>query len=122
MLRTVLSCAVALSVAPCALGQSWNGYGGNAQHSGVFTGISQSASGIHWQAPLDDDRSYYGGDVLAHYAAPMVTAGNTVVYGYRFTTNGGTNFDNWRVMARSGALGNVVWQMDTDFSAALIWP
>lgn len=102
--------------------QGWLCYGGNAQHSGVWTGTSQTAALIKWSTPLDDDRPYYGGDVLAHYAAPMITPTNTVVYGYRFTTNGGKNHDNWRVIARSGKTGSSVWSFDTDYNAAVIWP
>ncbi|HLK13621.1 MAG TPA: hypothetical protein VKT78_02350 [Fimbriimonadaceae bacterium] len=120
MLSTLAFLALS-SLKPIApLGQGWLCYGGNAQHSGVFTGVSQAASGIRWQASLDDDRNYYGGDVLIHYASPMVSPANTVVYGYRFTVSGA--HDNWRVVGRSGATGSQSWQMDTDYSAALIWP
>ena len=122
ILRSLASLAFTGLLAVGAFAQGWFGYGGNAQHSGLFTGTSQTAALIKWSASIDDDRAYYGGDVLAHYAAPMVTPTNTVVYGYRFTTQQGTNHDNWRVMARSGATGAVTWQFDTDYSAAVIWP
>jgi len=124
MLRFVSSLAIAASLSAGVFAQGWQCYGGNAQHSGNFVGISQSAGVIKWQAPLDDNRAYYGGEVLAHYAAPMVTPSNTVVYGYRFTTTvaGNPDYDNWSVMARSSSSGSVVWQMITDYSAALIYP
>ncbi len=122
ILRSLASLAFTGLLAVGAFAQGWLGYGGNAQHSGLYTGTSQTAALIKWSASIDDDRAYYGGDVLAHYAAPMVTPSNTVVYGYRFTTQQGANHDNWRVMARNGATGAVTWQFDTDYSAALIWP
>ena len=104
--------------------QGWFCYGGNPQHNGIWTGTSQTAALIKWQTPLDDDRPYYGGDVLAHYAAPMVTPSNTVVHGFRFTTNinSTTNHDNWRVVGRSAKNGSLTWSFDTDYSAAVIWP
>jgi|GEM_PF-754841 len=104
--------------------QGWMSYGGNAQHTGVWTGTSQTAALIKWQIPLDDDRPYYGGDVLIHYAAPMVTPANTVVHSYRFTTNvnDSTSHDNWRVVGRSAKNGAQIWAFDTDYSAAVIWP
>ena len=124
MLKSVASLALAGSLSAVAFGQGWLCYGGNAQHSGNFMGSSQSASLIQWQVPLDGDRNYYGGEVLAHYAAPMVTPLNTVVYGYRYdtTVNGATNYDNWSVYGRKGADGSLVWNFTTDYSAAVIWP
>ena len=120
-----LTCLLALStVVATAPAQNWICAGGNSQHTGIFTGISQSASKVHWQAPLDDNRSYYGEDVLAHFASPVITAANTVVYSYRYTLNGsGSNqYDNWRVTARSGGTGAVVWTLATDYSTPQIWP
>jgi hypothetical protein len=124
MLKYFALCALTLTLSTGAVAQSWSCYGGNPQHTGLFTGASQSASLVHWQASLDDDRGYYGGEVLIHYAAPMVTSLNTVVHGYRFTASGtGTNiYDNWRMIGRNGSTGAVVWSLDTDYSAAVIWP
>lgn len=89
-------------------------------------GATQSASQVKWQTALDDDRAAYGygSDVLIHFAAPMVTAANTVVYALRYTTTGssGPIFDNWKVVGRSAATGAVGWQLNTDYSAAVIWP
>lgn len=90
----------------------------------MYLGASQPGTTILWQTPLDDDRSYYGGvgsDVLIHFGAPMVSAANTVVHGFRFTTTG-PNYDNWSVIGRAASNGTQVWRMDTDYSAAIIWP
>jgi len=122
MFRFAASSAFAVLLSAGAFAQGWLCYGGNPQHSGGYVGTSQTASLIKWQTPLDDMRSYYGGEVLAHFAAPMVTPANTVVYGFRFTTANGQNFDNWEVIGRSGATGNQMWTLSTDYSAAVIFP
>lgn len=124
MVRPCLVGALFASTATCAFAQAWMGYGGNAQHSGVFAGTSQTASAIHWQTPLDGDRSYYGSEVLIHYASPMVTPANTVVHGYRYTAagTGVSQYDHWRLYGRAAASGAQVWQMDTDYSATVIFP
>src|SRR5580692_11883969 len=84
MMRCIVSLAFSsLLIAGASAQLGWLCYGGNAQHSATWTGTSQSAALIKWQAPLDDNRSYYGGEVLAHFAAPMVTPTNTVVHGFR---------------------------------------
>jgi len=121
MFRFLSALAIAATLPTAVLAQGWLCYGGNPQHSGLFNGASQTASLIKWQASLDDDRAYYGDEVLIHYAAPMVTPSNTVVHGYRYTT-AGPDYDNWSVIGRTGANGKLLWQMDTDFSAALIYP
>lgn len=107
-----------------AFAQGWLCYGGNPQHTGMFVGTSQTATTVKWQTPLDDNRAYYGGEVLIHYAAPMVTPANNVVIGYRYTTSvsGNQNYDNWKVVGHSGANGNTLWSLNTDYSAALIFP
>ena len=107
-----------------AVAQGWQSYGGNAQHSGGFTGASQSGSLIQWQAPLDDGSSYFGAAVLTHYAGTMITPANTVVYAYRYTTTVANkpDNDNWAVMARNGATGALLWRYNTDFNAAVLAP
>src|SRR5665213_864166 len=124
MFRIFSSCAVALSLCASGSAQGWACYGANAQHTGVFTGSIQPLQQIRWQAPLDDDRNYYGSEVLIHYASPMITPANTVVYGYRYTTTAGgsTDYDNWSIEARTGSTGASTWKFRTDYSAALIWP
>jgi hypothetical protein len=121
--RCLASIALGSLLSVCVFGQGWQCYGGNAQHSGTYTGASQSAGIIKWQTPLDDQRSYYGNEVFAHFAAPMVTPVNNVVYGYRHTTlvNGNPNYDNWSVIGCSGKTGKQLWRFDTDFSAPILY-
>jgi hypothetical protein len=124
MKLTLVASALTIALASGASAQSWNGYGGNAQHSAVYTGPSQTVGKVHWQAPLDDSPSYFGGSVIIHYASVMITRSNTVIHGYRFTTtvNGNPDYDNWRVIARNAETGYQLWQLTTDYSAPLVYP
>ncbi len=124
MKKIGFSLGLGIGLASVGFAQGWQCYGGNAQHNGMFLGTSQSASLIQWQASLDDNRSYYGGEVLIHYAAPTVTPLNNVVYGYRYTSSasGVAAYDNWNVVARNGRNGAQLWSMSTDFSAVVIYP
>jgi len=126
MVRSAASLALALCLSVSVFAQGWLCYGGNAQHTGIFTGTSQSAALVQWQTSLADPGalSYYGGAILVHFAAPMVTPSNTVVHGFEFTTTteGVQSYDNWSVIGRSGSNGSQIWQMVTDFSAPNLYP
>lgn len=102
----------------------WQGYGNNAQHTANSTVPTQPLERILWTAPLDADRSYYGADLLIHYASPVITPKNTMVHTYRFSVpiDGGFDRDNWRLVARNAANGRAIWQLNTDYSAPVIWP
>lgn len=115
MVKLVCALALAASVLSGASAQGWFCYGGNAQHSGIFNGTTQSAALIKWQTPIDDDPAIYGTVVYAHFAAPTVSPTNTVVYALRRTV--GSNYDNWSVIGKAAATGKTVWQVNTDFSA-----
>ena len=123
-MRCLLLLGIIAASASAVNAQEWSTYGGNGQHVAQFNGASQSVSTIHWQASLDDDRAYYGGGVLIHYASPVITAANTVVHSYRYTTqvSGSSDYDNWRVIGRSGKTGAQIWSYNTGYSATLIWP
>jgi len=125
-MRFLASASLLAVLLPLASAQGWPCYGGNSQHTAVFQGQSQSASAVHWAVRLEDDPSYYNydGELLIHYASPVISPGNTVVYGYRFTTqvNNSPDYDNWEVIARNSVTGLPVWTQVTGYSAALIWP
>lgn len=126
MLLIHLASLVALSASPAAPGSSyiWRGYGGNPYHDAISTVPSANMGRILWQASLDDMRSYYDGALYIHYASACVTGDNTVVHSFRFTTrvNGSPDYDNWRVIGHEGATGRQLWTMNTDFSAAVVYP
>jgi hypothetical protein len=103
---------------------SWIAYGGGPQHSAMYVGASQSMQTDLWHAGLDSDRSYYGTDVLIHYASPVISPANTVVYAYRYNAdvNGSTTYNNWHVIARKGSNGSALYTVKTDYTAPIIWP
>ncbi|HWD38728.1 MAG TPA: hypothetical protein VG944_07755 [Fimbriimonas sp.] len=103
---------------------AWMGYGGGPQHQATATVAAAPVQRILWSASLDDSRSYYGDEVLIHYASPLITSNNTVIHSYRFTTqvNGSPNYDNWRIIARNGKNGSQKWSYDTDYSAPVVFP
>ncbi|HWD38645.1 MAG TPA: hypothetical protein VG944_07335 [Fimbriimonas sp.] len=113
--------AVSLGLPQIGAAQGWMSYGGNSQHTAMHAAASSVMQKILWSAPLDDQRSYYGSEVLIHYASPVITPSNTVVHSYRFTTPG-PKYDNWRVIGRSGVSGRQIWALATDYSAPLVDP
>lgn len=123
-LATLLVASSVLPTPPSSSGYAWRGYAGDPQHDAISTVQSQPLKRIKWTASLDDDRSYYGTDVFIHFASPCITAKNTVIHSYRYTTqvSDSPDYDNWRVYARNGSTGQVLWQMNTDYSAAVVYP
>lgn len=91
---------------------TWAGYAGNAQHTAISSVQSQSLDRIIWQTPVDLDPQYSNGDdLLIHYGSPLVSAGNTILVPVK---TGAT--DGFRVEARSGADGALLWQFNSDYS------
>ena len=129
MLFVHLASFVALSAShlahtPTISGYSWRGYGGDPSHSAISTVPATNLNRVLWSASLDDNRSYYGDAVFMHYASPCITASNTVVHAYRYTTSvdGGADYDNWQVFGRAGTTGRQLWSLNTDYSAPDVHP
>ena len=49
-------------------------FGGNAQHTNVYSTPAQNINVIRWQTPIDN-----GSGEFAHYGEPLVTSNNTVI-------------------------------------------
>jgi len=93
------------------VGPAWFGYGNNAQHTAVSSIASQDLGHITWTAPVDLAPQYTaGGALLTHYGSPAVTKFNTVLIPVKTGATGG-----YRVDARNGATGAVVWTATTDY-------
>jgi len=50
-------------------------FGGNAQHTAVYSPAAQHLNSIHWSASIDLNNT----GAFAHYGAPLITPANTIV-------------------------------------------
>ena len=91
-------------------GPPWFGFGRDAQHGAVAQIASQTLTTLWWSAPVDLDPPYSSsGSLLAHYGSPVITRRNTVVFPVKLNAAGA-----FRVEARIGANGALLWSLDTD--------
>ncbi|HJV48059.1 MAG TPA: hypothetical protein VJ549_02170 [Geothrix sp.] len=91
-------------------GPAWYGYGRDAQHSAQTSVAAQPLTRIHWQMPVDLHPQYSTGELLIHYGSMVITPTNTAIVPVK---TGAT--DGFRVEARNGASGALLWQADSDY-------
>jgi hypothetical protein len=97
---------------------AWRGHAANAQHTARAPAAGQSLAKIHWSMAVDlappfepgNKRPGGGGELLIHYASPMITAANTVLVPVKTTAKG-----NFQMQAVAGANGSNIWTMKTDY-------
>jgi hypothetical protein len=92
-----------------AQSRAWPTHSHDEQHTGVSSVASQPFSKIHWKAPVD--LAVPAGEIFIHYGSPLVTAVNTVIVPVKIGT------DSFRVVARNGATGQVLWRRPTAYQA-----
>lgn len=102
--------AIAPRQAVMAAPPAWSGFGGDAQHTARAPAAPQPLSAIHWTTPVDAAPQIVNGELLIHYASPMITAANTVLIPVKGTATGG-----FRVEARTAATGALRWTLPTDY-------
>ena len=107
----IFQLAAALALAPPPAYAAWSMHGGNAQHTAVSTVPAQALQSIHWQMPVDLQPQYSGNALLIHYGSPLVTEGNTVIVPVKVGVQ-----DTFRVEARRGSDGLLLWQLPTDYT------
>ncbi len=89
----------------------WSGYAGSAQHQALSGVASQALTRILWTTPVDLFPPYRsGGSLLIHYGSPAITATGTVLLPVRTTST-----NSFRVEARVGATGALLWQQDSAY-------
>ena len=86
----------------------WLSASHDPQHTGVSSVASQPLHRIRWSTPVDLQPPV--GDILIHYGSPLVTAENTVIIPVK------TGADSFRIEARKGKNGALLWKMATDYS------
>lgn len=100
-----------LGVTAHAAPPAWSGFGATAQHTGQSAIPPQAFGSIHWTAPVDDAPLASGGELLIHYATPMITAANTLLLPVKGSASG-----EFRIEARNPATGAVLWTLPTTYT------
>jgi hypothetical protein len=111
----VASVAVALLVLlaapPARARREWPGFARDAQHTALSPVRSQPLARIRWSTPVDLAPDYWAGELLIHYATPLVSSRGTVFVVVKTGLDGG-----FRVEAHDGADGHVVWTQPLDYA------
>lgn len=96
---------------PVVTGPAWPNFGRDVQHAAQGAVATQALSRIVWQTPVDLVPPYLSGNVLhIHYGSPVMSAHDTVLVPVKLQRDSG-----FRVEARAGANGALLWQADTDY-------
>lgn len=93
-------------------GPPWLGFARNAQHSALSGIASLPLTRLIWSTPVDLAPPYNNGALLAHYGSPVITRYNTVIVPVKISGGAAAAF---RVEARIGANGQMVWSLDSDY-------
>ena len=97
---------VEMGILPAALGGvAVPGFGGNAQHTSVYTTPAQDLAMIRWKTTVDLN----GNAASAHYGSPLITASNTVLVPVKTAING------FRVDVFDGTLGAAKYTLTSDY-------
>jgi hypothetical protein len=92
-------------------GPAWLGFGADSQHAATAQVATQELARIRWQAPVDMAPQYSAqGYLLVHYGSPAITSKNTVLIPVKRTAQ-----ELYRIEARAGQDGSLVWSMDSDY-------
>jgi hypothetical protein len=90
---------------------AWSGHGGDFTHAAQSPAAAQLLQRLLWTTPVDLAPPYRaGGFLLIHYGAPVISALNAVMLPVKRDSAG-----TFRVEARDGSTGNLLWQQDTDY-------
>ncbi|MFL6675639.1 MAG: hypothetical protein ACJ8LG_20380 [Massilia sp.] len=96
---------------PVTLTKAWLGFGSDPQHTAVSQVATQQLSRIVWKTPVDLAPQYSSrGYLFYHYGSPVITAKNTVIVPVKRAVD-----EVYRVDARSGQTGAVVWTLESDY-------
>ena len=95
----------AIASVVCTAGAQPLSFGGNAQHTNVYSGLAQIQNVVKWSAFIDESNPGFFG----HYGAPLVTSNNVLITGV--TTAGGSI----EIRAFDGATGSLKYAIPTDF-------
>jgi len=95
--------AVVLTTAQA--GAQVSSFGGNAQHTNLYTPAAQNMNRIKWSTSIDTTNPGF----FAHYGAPLITANNTVITPVVISSTG------VKVSAFDGQTGASKYDLATDW-------
>lgn len=104
LLKVVLLSLIA-ALSALGLGQVLS-FANGAQHRSLYSTAAQPLNRIKWSTSINDNVS--GG--FAHYAAPLVTASNTVIVTVRNTDN------SYDLVALNGTSGAIKYRLSTGYT------
>jgi hypothetical protein len=94
-----------------AASAAWSSHGGDFTHAARAPVAAQALQRTLWTTPVDLAPPYRaGGFLLIHYGAPVISALNAVLLPVKRDSAGA-----FRVEARDGVTGNLLWQQNTDY-------
>ncbi len=97
---------VEMGILPAALGGvAVPGFGGNAQHTSVYTTPAQDLAMIRWKTTVDLN----GNAASAHYGSPLITESNTVLVPVKTVSNG------FRLDVFDGNSGTAKYTLTSDY-------
>ena len=88
----------------------WTGFAQGPQHRAESPVSSQALNRVIWSTPVDLAPQFSGNELRIHYGSPLVTSANTVIVPVKTTSTGG-----FRVEARHGTDGSLIWTLPTDY-------
>ncbi len=110
---TMLSLSLlGLASAGAAAPPAWRGHANNAQHTAAAPAATRGLTAINWQAKVDASDFVVGQELAIHYAGPVITAANTVLFPYRSNPPNG-----WEMIAKAGATGTTIWTATSDYTS-----
>jgi hypothetical protein len=81
-------------------------FGGNAQHTAVYSPAAQHLNSIHWSASIDLNNT----GAFAHYGAPLITPANTIVVPQKTGANSG-----FQINVFNAVNGAAMYTLTTDY-------
>src|SRR5215831_7172410 len=82
-------------------------FGGNAQHTAVYSPAAQHLNSIHWSASIDLNNT----GAFAHYGAPLITPANTIIVPQKTGANGG-----FQISVLNAVNGAAMYTLTTDYT------
>jgi hypothetical protein len=81
-------------------------FGGNAQHTAIYTPTAQDMNTVHWTTSIDLNNT----GAFAHYGAPLITPANTIFVPVKTGASGG-----FQVNVFNAVNGAAMYSLSTDY-------